>query len=130
MKTAVLKPLKVQERKRSRYSRAALPPAERRVRVLEAKLTDKNGRAFTTFAIDKRYGFAPEEKWSENEWLGCAYLDSKDVFLKRGDEYRPASFLLGKRTEAIPDALCNAADENVTARVAAPVEMPTQNAAL
>lgn len=130
MKTAVLKPLSAQEDKRSRYSRAAMPPSERRVRVIEAKLLDKNGRAFTTFAIDKRYGFEADEAWIENEWVGCAYLDSKDVFLKRGDEYRPASFLLGKRTEAISDDLCHTADGERTAERASPSEVPMQNAAL
>ena len=45
-----------------------------------------------TFAIDVRWG----SEWRENDVVGCAYLKNGDLFVKRGEEYRPAAILLGK----------------------------------
>ena len=53
---------------------------------------DADGRPFVPFAVDVRFG----ADWHENDIVGCAYTGSGNVYVKRGDEYRPASFLVGK----------------------------------
>ncbi len=58
---------------------------------------DKAGRNFVPFAIDVRYG----SEWKE-DIVGCVYEGSGDLFVKRGDAYRPAAFLLGKKAEPVP----------------------------
>jgi hypothetical protein len=81
------------------FSRSRPPPHERRVRVLGATATpDKNGRSFLPFAIDVRFGSGD---WRENDIVGCAYPGSGKLYVKRGDAYRPASFLLGKNEDAV-----------------------------
>jgi hypothetical protein len=100
-----LKPLAQQEGHRSKFSRERPPPAERRVRVLEAQAaSDKSGRAFVPFAVDVRY-FSGD--WRET-WVGCAYRQSGNLFVKAGGEYRPAAYLLGQRASAVAGA-CEAA---------------------
>jgi hypothetical protein len=95
----LLKPLADFEKEGSRFSRARLPPRERRVRVLgSATSADAKGRAFLRFAIDVRFG----NEWQENDIIGCAYPKSGELFVKRGDVYRPAAFLLGKSGEPAP----------------------------
>ena len=87
----LVKPLAAMEG--GRFSRARPPPRERRVRVLQTTATlDRAGQAFVPFALDVRFG----SDWRENDVVGCAYTGKGDVFVKRGDQYRPASFLLGK----------------------------------
>ncbi|HTQ02876.1 MAG TPA: hypothetical protein VMI54_03425 [Polyangiaceae bacterium] len=101
----LVKPLARAESKRSRFSRERPPPAERRVRVLEASAaTDKNGHTFVPFVVDVRYGL----DWDENQIVGCAYRESGNLFVKAGNEFRPAAYLLGKRAEAVP-GVCEAA---------------------
>jgi hypothetical protein len=81
-----------------RFSRARPPPRERRVRVPQTTATpDKGGRPFVPFAVDVRFG----SEWIENDIVGCAYTGSGDLYVKRGDTYRPASFLLGKNAEPV-----------------------------
>ena len=81
------------------FSRSRPPPHERRVRVLQTTATlDGNRRAFVPFAIDVRFGSA---EWHENDIVGCAYKGSGKLYVKRGDGYRPASFLLGKNEDAV-----------------------------
>ena len=65
-----------------------------------AATIDKNGKSFVSFAVDVRFGNAD---WHENDIVGCAYLGSGDLFVKRGDAYRPASFLLGKSEGPVAD---------------------------
>lgn len=65
---------------------------------------DKNGRAFMTFAVDVRFG----QEWHENDISGCVYTESGLLFVKSGDAYRPASFLLGKKVDPVP-GVCEAA---------------------
>jgi hypothetical protein len=85
----------------SRFSRERPPPRERRVRVLESTLSrDKNGRSFVAFAIDVRFG----SDWQQNDIVGCAYRESGNLFVKTGDAYRPATFLLGKNVGAVAGA--------------------------
>ncbi len=101
----LLKPLARQEASRSRFSRERPPPAERRLRVLEANAAeDKSGRTFVPFAVDVRFG----ANWQENQIVGCAYRQSGSLFVKAGNEYRPAAYLLGKRADAVA-GVCEAA---------------------
>jgi hypothetical protein len=87
------------------FSRSRPPPRERRVRVLQTTATlDKNGRSFVPFAIDVRFG---ADEWRENDIVGCEYTGSGELYVKRGDAYRPASFLLGKN-EAVVAGVCEA----------------------
>lgn len=58
---------------------------------------DKSGRQFMPFAIDVRFGGA----WHDNDIVGCIYTASGDLFVKKGDSYRPAAFLLGKNVEPV-----------------------------
>jgi hypothetical protein len=91
----------------SRFSRARPPPRERRVRVTAATATpDKSGRSFLPFAIDVRFG----SEWHENDIVGCAYTGAGELFVKKGDAYRPAAFLLGKNVEPVAGA-CEAAPQ-------------------
>jgi hypothetical protein len=89
------------EMERNRFSRSRPAPRERRVRVTEATGTpDKSGRQFLPFAIDVRFG----SEWHEKDIVGCAYTGSGDLFVKIGDAYRPATFLLGKNAEPVAGA--------------------------
>jgi hypothetical protein len=95
----LVKPLADHERSVSRFSRARIPPAERRVRVTQTtESRDRAGRAFLTFAVDVKYG--PE--WHENDIVGCAYTASGELYVKRGEDYRAAAFLLGKAGDPVP----------------------------
>ncbi len=81
-----------------RFSRSRPPPRERRVRVLQTTATpDKSGRAFVSFAVDVHFG----SEWIENDIVGCAYTGSGNLYVKKGDAYRPASFLLGKASDPV-----------------------------
>ena len=87
------------------FSRSRPPPRERRVRVLQTKVTpDKNGHPFVPFAIDVRFG---SSDWHENDIVGCAYTGNGKLYVKRLDAYRPASFLLGKNEDPVP-GVCEA----------------------
>ena len=89
----LLEPLAEKERAQSRFSRARIPPAERRVRVTQAAVSfDASGRAYMAFAVDVRRG----TEWHENDLVGCGYTQTGALFVKRGDAYRPAEILLGK----------------------------------
>jgi hypothetical protein len=68
------------------------------VRVLQTTATlDKGGRPFVPFAVDVRFG----SEWHENDIVGCAYTGSGNLYVKKGDAYRPASFLLGKNDDPV-----------------------------
>jgi hypothetical protein len=60
--------------------------------------SDKSGRPFLPFAIDVRFG----SEWRENDVVGCVYTSKGSIFVKRGDAYRPAAFLLGENVEPVP----------------------------
>lgn len=99
----LVKPLA--EKETSRFARSRPPPRERRVRAIQASAAvDKNGRQFVPFAIDVRFG----SEWHKDDIVGCAYRGSGALFVKRGDAYRPAEFLLGKNVEPIA-GVCEAA---------------------
>ena len=65
---------------------------------------DKRERAFVPFAIDVRFG----SEWHERDVVGCVYRSTGEIFVKIGDEYRPAAFLLGKKAEPVA-GVCEAA---------------------
>lgn len=99
----IVKPLA--EKESSRFARSRPPPRERRVRITQAALTrDKSGRSFVPFAIDVRFG----DDWQKDDIVGCIYAGSGDLFVKRGEQYRPAAFLLGKNVDPVP-GVCEAA---------------------
>ena len=103
VEVGLVKPLL--EHSGARFSRARRPPVERRVRIPEATLMrDAQGRDFIRFAVDVR----PLSDWQRDDIVGCAYRASGDLFVKRGDRYYPASFLLGKHVEAVT-GVCQAA---------------------
>ena len=90
----------------SRFSRARPPPHERRVRVLATTATpDKAGRPYVPFAVDVR--FAGGGEWQKNDIVGCAYPKTGELFVKRGDGYRPAAFLFGEKAAPAP-GVCEA----------------------
>lgn len=95
---SVLRPLA--ERETSRFSRSLPPARERRVRVLPTT-HDKNGRPFVSFAVDVRYG---GKDWHRDDIVGCVYLGKGDLYVRRGDGYRPAAFLFGKKADVVRGA--------------------------
>ena len=102
VETGLVKPLAARE---VRFSRARPAPQESRVRITSSTLsTDKYGRAFFPFAVDVRFG----TDWTENDLVGCIYAPNGDIFVKRGDSYRPGAFLLGKNVDAAT-GVCEAA---------------------
>jgi len=95
----LLKPLADQDKNYSMFSRMRPPPRERRVRVTQSTPTvDQAGRAFMTFAVDARWG---TEAWHENDITGCAYVSSGDLYVKIGDEFRGAAYLVGKKADPV-----------------------------
>lgn len=104
VEAGIIQPLA--ERAGSRFSRSRPPPRERRVRVTETTLTrDQQGRDFVPFAVDVRFGAG---EWQANDIVGCAYRASGNLFVKVGDAYFPAQFLLGKKVAAVA-GVCQAA---------------------
>ena len=106
VREGLVAPLTAYEADRSKFSRARLPPQERRVRITQAAPSvDTSGRQFMTFAVDVRFG---KDEWRENDVVGCAYTKSGDLFVKRGEEFRPATILVGKPGDAVA-GVCKAA---------------------
>jgi hypothetical protein len=96
----IVGPLSQTEGKSRSFSRGRPPPRERRVRVLQTELVpDKSGQKFMAFAIDVRFGGGD---WQTDDVVGCVYGGSGKLFVKIGDSYRPAAFLLGKDSEPVP----------------------------
>jgi hypothetical protein len=108
----LVQPLAAKDNERSKFSRARLPPSERRVRVLDEKpRQDGAGKAFFTFAIDTRHGWNDSKQhddasWAKASMTGCVYPDSGEVFIKRGNAFHPAAAALGKKTKAAPASTC------------------------
>jgi hypothetical protein len=104
--TKLVKALAQREEEGSRFSRGRPPPRERRVRALQtATSVDKRDRAFAAFAIDVRFG---KGEWRQGDVLGCVYRANGEIFVKVGDAYRPAKFLLGEDVEPV-EGVCVAA---------------------
>lgn len=111
----LVQPLAAKESTRSRFSRASLPAQARRVRILDEH-KDAQGSTFVRFAVDAHHGFNAPEDGDESRWqlatiTGCAYLGSSQVFVQRGNEYRPAAFLLGKNLKAAAETTCQPAQD-------------------
>jgi hypothetical protein len=97
VETALLKPLAEHENHRSRFSRVAMPPAAREVRVLEGEPEkDPQGRTFIRFAVDEKRFNA----WSRSAMVGCAYPDEGAVFIQRGETVQSAAQYLGEEGPA------------------------------
>ena len=67
----LIQPLAAKDGQRSKFSRARLPPSERRVRMLDDKPQhDSEGNAFYTFAVDQRHGWRDDDdtSWSKAGW--------------------------------------------------------------
>lgn len=108
----LIQPLASKERSRSKFSRARLPAAERRVRVLDEKpKRDSAGNDFFAFAVDARHGWgdADDASWDKAAITGCVYPERGEVFIKRGKAYHPAVAAIGKKTKAAPEGTCHAA---------------------
>jgi hypothetical protein len=100
----LLQPLARRDSERSRFSRVWEPPLERRVRLIDPALQqDARGLPYVTFAVDAR---ASAGAWMQNAIVGCIYPRDGAIYVKRGDTYRAAAFLLGKKTEAPPEGVC------------------------
>jgi hypothetical protein len=114
----LLKPLAAKEEQRSRFSRARMPAQERRVRVLDAEpKKDAQGGEFRTFAVDARFGADWLDEGEANPWreatiTGCIYA-SGDIFVKSGEQHRPAAILLGKKVKPAEAHVCQATTTQV-----------------
>ena len=94
---ALVKPLGKMES--NSFSRGRPVPRERRARIPDGTvMVDKQSRAFLSFAVDIRYG---DSEWRENDVVGCVYRGSGNLYVKIGDQYRPAGFLLGKNVQPV-----------------------------
>ena len=51
--------------------------------------------------------------WRLATIVGCVYPDRSQVFVKKGDEFRPAAFLLGKKVKAAAETTCQPAQPQV-----------------
>jgi hypothetical protein len=101
-------PLKKAESRRSRFSRAAPVPVQRRVRVLDtAAHTDSRGKEFVRFAIDERRAWDEKSPWEKDSVTGCAYLQEHEVFVQHGEAFVPATSLLGRDAKERP-GVCHA----------------------
>jgi hypothetical protein len=108
-------PLAQQEARRSRYSRAAIAPRTRTVRVLDERAhRDLRGAEFFVFSIDERRGF--RAVLHKDAVTGCIYPDSGDVFVARGDAHYPAALLLGKTSKQAEAHVCVASKVQVAKR--------------
>lgn len=125
MQKKLLGPLAAKENEFSKFSRARLPPQERRLRLQQAAV-DKSGATFVAFAVDSRHGFADlEGAWRAGTIVGCVYPGRDEVFIRRGHEVRPAAMLLGKKTKAAPATTCTAGDTGTTTASATPSSSTT-----
>jgi hypothetical protein len=115
-------PLADKEARRSRFSRAYIPPQARRVRVLDRERSkDGRGAEFVAFAIDERSGLLAARatddsgRWRKDAIVGCVYPARDEVFIKRGDKFFGAGLLLGQKTAPADDAVCRAASTGTPA---------------
>jgi hypothetical protein len=70
---------------------------------------DAVGGRFIRFEVDERMGVmrrGDTDSWNKATITGCVYLDRKEVFIKKGDQYRPAAFLLGKNLKPAAAPTC------------------------
>jgi hypothetical protein len=111
----LVKPLSQREGRGSRFSRAYLPPQARRVRVDHPPSRDGRGGEFLTFAVDERSATIVHrpaddaDAWRKDAIVGCVYPARDEVFIKRGDKFFGAGFLLGRRSAAADEMVCRPA---------------------
>jgi len=116
LEAKLLEPLYRKEADRSRFSRAAMPPQARRIRIINNALqTDGKGHPFVPFSIDESRGFGgdkgreiAEAGWLKDAITGCVYPATGEVMVKRGQVYYPSSVLLGLNTPMAPANVCRA----------------------
>jgi hypothetical protein len=112
LEAKLLEPLQKKEASRSHFSRAALPPQTRRIRILNnAPQTDAKGHSFVPFAIDQSHAYGgdkeiPEANWFKDVITGCVYPDTGDVMVRRGEAYYPSSILLGSAAPLASGDVC------------------------
>lgn len=94
-------PLTKAQSKRKRFSRAMPTAVSRRVRVL-AVHTDVRGQQFVRFAVDERIAWDDQAPWDADAMVGCAYPERRLVFVRRGNQYLPASSAVGDNTAPVP----------------------------
>jgi hypothetical protein len=95
------------EAQRSKFSRSRPVPRERRVRVLSERTEqDMLGLPFVRFAIDEHSPLYEGDAWHESN-VGCVYPESGKVYVRQGDDYFPASSLLGAHVKPRPGACRN-----------------------
>lgn len=110
----LVQPLAAKETTRSKFSRARLAAQDRRIRIVDAQPhKDSRGASFLRFAVDARHGLGALDDSDASQWrlatiTGCVYLAANQVFVKKGDQHRPAAFLLGKNLKAAADGTCEA----------------------
>jgi hypothetical protein len=110
LKDKLLAPLAAPERARTSYSRAAPPPAEHRLRILDAApIADGKGGAFVGFAVDARR-HSGKGPWHQNAITGCVYLESGEVYVRYGKGYHAARILFGTWSPPAPGHVCRAAE--------------------
>jgi len=110
----LLDPLQKKEASRSHFSRAAMPPMARRVRILDSAVQrDMKGRSFVQFAIDESRGLVlvNEKQGNDANWLkdvitGCVYPETGEVLIKRGEVYYASSILLGQPGSVVSTDVC------------------------
>jgi hypothetical protein len=102
---ALTEPLAHLEARRSRYSRAAIAPRVRTVRLLDERAhRDLRGAEFFAFSVDERRGF--RAVLHKDAVTGCVYPNSGEVFVVRGDSHYPAGLLLGKTSKKAEAHVC------------------------
>lgn len=119
---ALVKPLAEKEARRSRFTRAYIPPQARRVRVLDREpSTDGRGAAFVAFAVDERSGVLEPRaaddagRWRKDAIIGCVYPARDEIFIRRGDKFYGVGLLLGQKTAAAADTTCRPAPTGIHA---------------
>jgi hypothetical protein len=98
----LVSPLSARDEKRSRFSRASIPPPERRVRVLDdATVVDGAGQAVVRFAIDTR---RTDGEWHDAAMTGCVV--GGVVYVDGIDGVVAAHALLGGKREDVAPGTC------------------------
>lgn len=106
----LLKPLERVQSKRSRFSRVAPMQVVRRLRVLDAvAYTDVRGKTFVRFAIDTRNARDEQDSWDNDAMVGCTYPNEHKVFVQSGDDFLPATSVLGGDDDPQAD-MCRAVE--------------------
>lgn len=106
---SLVEPLRAQEAERSQFSRAARPPSERRVRLMQqAPSVDGTGAQFYAFAIDQRWSSSVGAAWTPDAVVGCIYPATGRVFVRQEGTWMASSWLLGEPGEAAPATACRA----------------------